>query len=109
MQEGGKKGIEKSKNSLTRNGIKESDEATYEHIDRCVENKLSKDGVNMFDKFLSNYKVLHQMRQNLSGNITWGKAEKEYERDRGKSRGTETLQTQSTDRVNIPCGNLYEM
>jgi len=38
-----------------------------------------------------------------------GKAEEEYERDRGKSKGKETLQTQSTDRVNIPCGNLYEM
>jgi hypothetical protein len=52
MQEGGKKGIEKSQNSVTRNGIKELDEATYEHIDRCVEYKMRKDGVNMFDKFL---------------------------------------------------------
>jgi len=62
MQEGRKKGIEKSQNSVTRDRIKESDEATYEHIDRCVEYKMRKEGVNMLDKFLSNHKVLHQRR-----------------------------------------------
>ena len=59
-QEGGKKGIERSQNSVTKDGIKESDEATYKHIDRCVECQRRKDGVNMIDKCLSNYRVLHQ-------------------------------------------------
>jgi hypothetical protein len=48
--EGGKKGIDKSENSLTKNGIKESDEATYENIDRCVEYQMRKDRVNMLHK-----------------------------------------------------------
>lgn len=70
---------------------------------------MRKDGVNMLDKFLSNYRVFHQRRQYLSGNVTWGNAEEEYERDSGKPRGKEKLQPQSMDRVNIPYGNLYEM
>jgi len=59
---------------------------------------MRKNGVNMLDKFLSNYKLLHQRRQYLSGNVMWCNAEKEFERDSGKSRGKETLQPQSTDR-----------
>jgi len=53
--------------------------------------------------------VLYQTRQYLSGNVTWGNAEEEYERDSGKSRAKEKLQLQSTDKANIPYGNLYEM
>ena len=33
----------------------------------------------------------------------------EYKRESRKSRGKETLPPQSTDRVNIPYGNLYEV
>jgi hypothetical protein len=70
---------------------------------------MRKDRVNRLHKFLSNYRVLHQNGQYLSGNVTWGNAEGDYERDNGKSRGKEKLQPQSTDRANIPYGNLYEM
>jgi len=50
-REGGKKGIDKIQNSVTKDGIKESDETKYEHIDRCVECQMRKDGVNMLHKF----------------------------------------------------------
>jgi hypothetical protein len=69
-QEGNKKGIERSQNSVTKDGIEESDEVTYEHIDRCVECQMRKDGANLLDKFLSNYRVLHQRKQFLSENVT---------------------------------------
>lgn len=101
-QEGGKKGIDKRQNNVTKDGIKESDETKYEHIDRCVECQMRKDGANIIRKFLLNYRV-------LSENVTWGNAEEEQEKDSGKSRGKEKLQPQSTDRANIPYGNLYEM
>lgn len=75
-QEGGKKGIEKSQNSVTKEGIGWSNVWTHRPVCRLPNEK---DGVNMLDKFLSNYKVLHQRRQYLSGNTMRGNTEVKYE------------------------------
>jgi hypothetical protein len=60
--------------SVTKDGIKESEEATYEKTHRLIEYQMRKDGGNRFqqkvDKFEPDYTVLHPRRRYLSRNGT---------------------------------------